>query len=66
MRFLLPSGRYTIELVASGIDVSAVGRGTLSASASAVVSTGSLALDGGRPIPLAKITSIQSFGAKGP
>ena len=32
VRFLLPSGRYSLELIASGVDLSAVGRGTIVAT----------------------------------
>ena len=32
VRFLLPSGRYTIELIGVGIDASAVGKGSIVAT----------------------------------
>jgi hypothetical protein len=66
VRFLLPAGRYTVEVVGSGIDVSAVGRGTINVSAStSTVSTGSLALNGGRPASFAKVAVPASFGDAG-
>jgi hypothetical protein len=69
VRFLLPAGRYTVEVVGSGIDVSAVGRGTINVSASPTsaspLSTGSLALNGGRPASFAKVAVPASFGDVG-
>jgi len=65
VRFLLPAGHYTLELIATGIDVSAVGRGTAGATADDGYATGSFALDGGRPAPFARIVGPQNFGAKG-
>jgi hypothetical protein len=38
VRFLLPAGHYTVEVVGSGIDVSAVGHGTINVSASPTIS----------------------------
>ena len=62
VRFLLPAGRYTIELIASGIDVSAVGRGSARAIADASTPAGSLSVDGGRPLPFARPATSASFG----
>jgi hypothetical protein len=64
VRFLVPSGRYTLELIATGINVSAVGRGTAGASADGVLSAGSLALDGAKPLPFAQVTGPQVFGGR--
>ena len=64
VRFLLPAGRYTLELIASGIDISAIGHGTVGATAGATFSTGSLTLDAGHPVPFARIAGPQSFGVK--
>jgi len=66
VRFLLPAGSYTVELVGSGIDVSAVGRGMINVSANSNFSTGVLALDGGRPASFARVAVPASFGDVGP
>jgi hypothetical protein len=52
VRFLFPSGRYTLELVSTGIDISAVGRGSVVATAGAVLDAGTLAVNGAKPQPL--------------
>jgi hypothetical protein len=65
VRFLLPAGRYTLELIATGIDISAVGRGTAGASSGQGTANGSFALDGGRPLPFARVVGPQTFGGKG-
>jgi hypothetical protein len=77
VRFLLPSGQYTIELIASGIDISAVGKGSIAATSlsqpgsSAPLSLGSTAdgtisVNGGKPLALTKGSTSQTFGASPP
>lgn len=66
VRFLLPSGHYRLELVATGIDVSAVGHGTAGASAGTTVSAGSFALDGGKPVAFAHADGPQVFAPRVP
>jgi hypothetical protein len=73
VRFLLPSGQYTIELIASGIDLSAVGKGSIVATSpsqpdqssppgAASGSDGTLSVNGSKPLPLTKGSTSQSFG----
>ena len=73
VRFLLPSGQYTIELIATGIDISAVGRGTIVATSpgtadpsnplpSASTVDGTISINGGRPLALSKGSTSQTFG----
>jgi len=62
VRFLLPAGHYTLELIATGIDLSAVGRGTVEAYALNPFPAGELVLDGGKPISFAGVVSPLSFG----
>ena len=64
IRFLLPSGRYKIELVGTGIDVSAVGRGWVSATGAGTFDDGSFTVNGGKPQQLAKGSAGQPFGGK--
>jgi hypothetical protein len=64
VRFLLPSGRYTIELVGTGIDVSAVGKGLVSVTGAGTSDDGSFTVNGGKQLPLTKGSASQLFGAK--
>jgi len=77
VRFLLPSGQYTIELIATGIDISAVGRGSIAATspsepdASAPPPSGSafdgtISVNGGKPLALTKGSTSQTFGSSPP
>jgi hypothetical protein len=73
VRFLLPAGRYTIQLFATGINVSAVGHGTVGAavqppdanspaSTTATTSSGWIAVNGGKPVPFDKVSGPVVFG----
>jgi hypothetical protein len=62
MRFLLPSGRYSLRFEGVGIDISAVGWGTVSAIGNGAVSSGTLATNGGRPVPLSSGPTTLVFG----
>jgi hypothetical protein len=65
VRFLLPSGRYTIEVIATGIDVSAVGsRGIVGATGFGTLDDGTYAVNGGKPVPLTTASASQAFGSK--
>ncbi|HUY72797.1 MAG TPA: hypothetical protein VMV08_11180 [Gaiellaceae bacterium] len=77
VRFLLPSGQYTIELIASGIDISAVGKGSIVATSLsqpdsstslpfASTADGTISVNGGRPLALTKGSTSQSFGGSPP
>ncbi len=65
VRFLFPSGRYTIELIAANINASAIGKGTIAATGLGTPDDGSVAVNGGKPIPLTRGSTSESFG-KGP
>jgi hypothetical protein len=62
VRFLLPSGRYTIELIGVRIDASAVGRGNVVVSGLGTLDDGSFAVNGGRPQPLTRFADNDTFG----
>jgi hypothetical protein len=64
VRFLLPSGRYTVRLVGTGIDASAVGVGYVGTIPLGTADDGTFAVNGGKPQPLAKGAAGQSFGGK--
>jgi hypothetical protein len=63
VRFLLPAGHYIIEFVGSGLDLSAVGAGTVNATAAGTLSDGSIAFDGAKPISLDRVVTLESFGS---
>jgi hypothetical protein len=65
VRFLFPSGRYTIELIATNINASAVGKGTIAATGLGTSDDGSITVNGGKPEPLTRGSMNDSFG-KGP
>ncbi len=48
VRFLFPSGRYTLIVEGTNIDISAVGRGKFTAISAGGVDNGSFTVDGGR------------------
>ncbi len=73
LRFLLPSGEYTIELIATGIDLSAVGKGSIAATSlsqpdasstqpSGSTPDGTISVNGDKPIALTKGSTSQTFG----
>jgi hypothetical protein len=62
VRFLLPSGRYTIELIGVRIDASAVGRGNVVVTGLGTFDDGSFAVNGGKPQPLTRLADNDSFG----
>jgi hypothetical protein len=64
VRFLLPSGRYTIELIAVGLDASAVGKGSIVATGLGTLDDGSYTVNGGKPQALGKVPTSDSFGSK--
>ncbi len=65
VRFLLPSGRYTVELIGAGIDASAVGRGSIVATGLGSPDDGSYTVNGSKTQPLGKVPTSDSFGARG-
>jgi hypothetical protein len=76
VRFLLPAGEYILEVVGSGFDISAVGKGNVGVSSPAApasagsgetpVAGGTVAVDGGAPEPFDHVASPFTFGNKGP
>jgi hypothetical protein len=64
VRFLLPSGRYTVELIGAGIDASAVGKGSIVATGFASPDDGSYTVNGGKPQSLGKQPTTDLFGSK--
>jgi hypothetical protein len=65
VRFLLPSGRYTLELIAANLNASAVGHGSIVATGAGTADDGSFTVNGGRPEQLGKLPTSDVFG-KGP
>jgi hypothetical protein len=64
VRFLLPSGRYTIELIGAGIDASAVGKGSIVATGLGSQEDGSYIVNGARPQFLGRVPTSDLFGSK--
>jgi len=64
IRFLLPSGKYTIELIGTGMDASAIGTGIVGAQGFGTADDGSFAVNGGKPVPISTTSASQSFGGK--
>jgi hypothetical protein len=62
VRFLLPSGRYTIELIGVRIDASAVGRGNVVVTGLGTFDDGSYAVNGGKPQAITRLADNDSFG----
>jgi hypothetical protein len=60
VRFLFPSGKFTLRFDASGIDLSAVGKGSLVATdKGALLVDGTVSVNGAKPAPL---PSVVAFG----
>ncbi len=64
MRFLFPNGRYLITLEGAGIDISAVGQGTVTAAGLGTDNDGTLAVNGGKPLQVGFTSGLAVFGAK--
>jgi hypothetical protein len=62
VRFLLPSGRYTIELIAANVNASAVGRGSIVATGFGTANDGSFSVNGGKPEPIGRVPTSDTFG----
>jgi hypothetical protein len=65
VRFLLPAGRYSLEIIGSGIDVSAVGSGVVNATGAGTSSDGWIAFDGGQQLSVDRVGTPRGFGASG-
>jgi hypothetical protein len=67
VRFLLPSGRYTIELIAVNLNASAIGQGSIVASGLSSGDNGSFAVNGGKPEQIGvKVPASDTFGTLTP
>jgi hypothetical protein len=64
MRFLFPNGRYLITLEGAGIDISAVGQGTVTAAGLGTDDDGTLAVNGGKPLQVGFTSGLAVFGGK--
>jgi len=62
VRFLFPDGKYTLRFEGSGIDLSAVGKGTVQFAAKSPLDDGTVALNGARAVPMSAIGSVATFG----
>lgn len=65
VRFLLPAGRYSLEVIGSGIDVSAVGSGVVNATGGGTSSDGWIAFDGGQQLSVDRVGAPRGFGVSG-
>jgi hypothetical protein len=63
IRFVLPNGSYKLQIDGVGIDISAVGKGTVSAIGTGTFLSGTLATNGGKPLPLGSGSTTLVFGA---
>ena len=63
IRFMLPNGHYSLTFDGVGIDISAVGKGAVSAIGIGSADDGSLATNGGKPMPLNVAPTTLVFGA---
>ncbi len=67
VRFVFPNGHYTLRLDGIGIDISAVGKGQVTATGTGTSDNGTMSTNGGKPLPLGPAAITLSFGAnKGP
>jgi hypothetical protein len=62
VRFLFPGGKYTLIVDGTGIDISAVGTGKLSAVGKFLPDDGTISVDGGVPQPVDSITTVLTYG----
>jgi hypothetical protein len=58
VRFLFPGGRYTLIVDGTGIDISAVGTGRVTAVGKGTVDDGTISVDGGVPDPVDVVGSV--------
>ena len=65
VRFLFPGGRYTLIFEGTGIAISAVGNGKITALAADSSADGSLTVDGNRALPLTAGSVSASYGKAG-
>jgi hypothetical protein len=63
VRFLLPSGHYSIELIASDVNASGVGKGSVIATGLGSLDDGSLSVNGGKSLDLGTSPLALLFGS---
>jgi hypothetical protein len=61
LRFLFPNGRYSLRFDGVGIDISAVGKGTVTAAGLGSPDDGTLTVNGGRSQDLGLVPIVASF-----
>jgi hypothetical protein len=52
IRFLFPGGKYTLRFEGAGIDISAVGKGSVQTIGAGSPDDGSFSINGGKPVPI--------------
>jgi hypothetical protein len=65
VRFVFPGGKYQIEVEGTGIDISAIGRGSVSARGAGNIDDGTLVADGGTTQRLGLHPTSASWGSGG-
>jgi hypothetical protein len=63
VRFLLPSGRYSIELITDDLNASGVGKGSVVATGLGTPDDGTLSVNGGKPLQLGVNAIALLFGS---
>jgi hypothetical protein len=62
VRFLFPGGVYTLRIEGTGIDVSAVGRGSIQMTGKGSKNDGTVAVNGATAVPLAVAPALATYG----
>jgi hypothetical protein len=62
IRFLFPNGRYSLRFEGTGIDISAVGRGNVTALGLGTGHDGTLTANSGETQPLSVLSTTATFG----
>lgn len=62
VRFLFASGKYTLELIGTDMNVSAVGKGSIVATGVGTADDGAITVNGGKPESISKTPVSDLFG----
>ncbi len=62
VRFLFASGKYTLELIGTDMNVSAVGKGSIVATGLGTADDGAITVNGGKPESISKTPVSDLFG----
>ncbi|HUK96010.1 MAG TPA: hypothetical protein VLV46_00005, partial [Gaiellaceae bacterium] len=65
VRFYFPGGQYSLIVEGTGIDISAVGKGTISALGAGLPDDGSFTIVGGKPRSIDNSQGSYAFGKNG-